>query len=39
MTMDLMGLKKENMADFVDDIVAVGEFIEMSRDAKITLFI
>lgn len=39
MTMDLMGLKKEDMADFVDDIVAVGEFIEMSRDAKITLFI
>ena len=39
MTFDLMGLRKEDMADFVDDVVAVGEFIEMARDAKITLFI
>lgn len=39
MTFDLMDLKKEDMADFVDDIWAVGEFIEMARDAKITFFI
>jgi peroxiredoxin family protein len=39
LTFDLMGLKKEDMADFVDDIVGVGEFIEMARDAKMTLFI
>jgi len=39
MTYDLMGLKKEDLADFVDDVVAVGEFIEMAREAKITLFI
>ena len=39
MTFDLMGLKKEHMADFVDDVVAVGEFIDMARDAKMTLFI
>lgn len=39
MTFDLMGLKKEDMADFVDDVVAVGEFIDMAKDAKMTLFI
>ncbi len=39
MTCDLMGVKKEDMADFVDDIVGVGEFIEIAKDAKMTLFI
>ena len=39
MTFDLMGLKKEDLADFVDDVVAVGEYVEMARDAQITLFI
>jgi peroxiredoxin family protein len=39
MTFDLMGMKKEDLADFVDDVVAVGEYIEMARDAQITLFI
>ncbi len=39
MTFDLMGLKKEDMADFVDDVVAVGEFVDMAKDAKMTLFI
>lgn len=39
MTFDLMGMKKEDLADFVDDVVAVGEFVEMAKDAKITLFI
>ncbi|MEM0457153.1 MAG: DsrE/DsrF/DrsH-like family protein [Nitrososphaerota archaeon] len=39
MTFDLMGMKKEDLADFVDDVVAVGEFINIAKDAKITLFI
>ncbi len=39
MTCDLMGVKKEDMSDLVDDIVGVGQFIEMARDAKMTLFI
>ena len=39
MTFDLMGMKKEDLADFVDDVVAVGEYTEMAKDANITLFI
>ncbi|MEM2873609.1 MAG: DsrE/DsrF/DrsH-like family protein [Nitrososphaerales archaeon] len=39
MTLDLLGLKKENLDDIVDDIMGVGEFIETARDSKITLFI
>ena len=39
MTFDLMGLKKEDLADFVDDVVAVGEYVEIAREAQITLFI
>ncbi|MDG7046266.1 MAG: DsrE/DsrF/DrsH-like family protein [Nitrososphaerota archaeon] len=39
MTYDLMGMKKEELDDMVDDIIAVGEFIDRARDAKITLFI
>ncbi len=39
MTLDLLGLKKENLDDMVDDIMGVGEFIETARDSKITLFI
>ncbi|MEM4545487.1 MAG: DsrE/DsrF/DrsH-like family protein [Nitrososphaerota archaeon] len=39
MTFDLMEMKKEDLADFVDDVVAVGEFINIAKDAKITLFI
>ena len=39
MTMDLMGMTKEHLADIVDDVVAVGEFIEIAKDSKINLFI
>ena len=39
MTYDLMGMKKEDLADIVDDVMAVGEFIDIAREAKFTLFI
>ncbi|MDG6997405.1 MAG: DsrE/DsrF/DrsH-like family protein [Nitrososphaerota archaeon] len=39
MTYDLMGFKKEDLADIVDDVIAVGEFVEMAKEAKTTLFI
>lgn len=39
MTYDLTDMKREDLDDIVDDIIAVGEFIERARDAKITLFI
>lgn len=39
MTFDLMGMRKEDLADFVDDVVAVGEFIDIAKDAKFVLFI
>ncbi|MGC9209194.1 MAG: DsrE/DsrF/DrsH-like family protein [Nitrososphaeria archaeon] len=39
MTYDLMGMKKEDLADIVDDVIGVGEFISIAREAKITLFI
>ncbi len=39
MTYDLMGMKKEDLADIVDDVIGVGEFIDIARNADITLFI
>jgi peroxiredoxin family protein len=39
MVMDLMGIKKEHLDPIVDDVVGVGEYIEMAKDSKITLFI
>ncbi|MGC9117165.1 MAG: DsrE/DsrF/DrsH-like family protein [Conexivisphaera sp.] len=39
MTYDLMGMKKEDLADIVDDVIGVGEFVDMARNADITLFI
>ncbi|MFP3214903.1 MAG: DsrE/DsrF/DrsH-like family protein [Nitrososphaeria archaeon] len=39
MTYDLLDMKKEDLADVVDDVIGVGEFISMAKDAKITLFI
>lgn len=39
MTYDLMNMKKEDLADIVDDVMAVGEFVDMAKDAKFTLFI
>ncbi|MDT7863060.1 MAG: DsrE/DsrF/DrsH-like family protein [Vulcanisaeta sp.] len=38
-TMELMKLRKEDLADFVDDIVGAATFLEMSSDANVTLFI
>ncbi len=39
MTYDLMSMKKEELADIVDDVIAVGEFVDIAKDAKFTLFI
>lgn len=39
MTYDLMGMKKQDLPDIVDDVMAVGEFVELAREAKVTLFI
>jgi peroxiredoxin family protein len=39
MTYDLMGLKKDDLVDIVDDVIGVGEFIDIAKDAKFTLFI
>ncbi len=39
MTLDLMGMRKEHLADIVDDVVGVGEFIDIAKDSKVTLFI
>jgi peroxiredoxin family protein len=38
-TYDLMGMKKEDLSEMVDDIIGVGKFIELATDAKISLFI
>lgn len=39
MTFDLMGMKKEDFTDIVDDVIGVGEFMDMAKDAKVNLFI
>lgn len=39
MTMDLFGLKIEDLEDIVDRVAGVGEFIETAREGQITLFI
>jgi len=38
-TYDLMGMKKEDLSEMVDDVIGVGKFVELATDAKITLFI
>jgi len=35
MTMDLMGIKREEMWDFVEDPIGAARFLELSADAKI----
>ncbi|MHA1487015.1 MAG: DsrE/DsrF/DrsH-like family protein [Promethearchaeota archaeon] len=35
MTMDLMGIKREEMWDFVEDPIGAAGFLELSADAKI----
>ena len=39
MTLDLMGLKKENLDPIVDDVVGVGEFVSEAKEGKMTLFV
>jgi peroxiredoxin family protein len=39
MTMDLFGLKLEDLEDVVDGVAGVGEFIATAKEGKMTLFI
>ncbi len=39
MTMDLFGLKLEDLEDVVDRVAGVGEFIETAKEGHTTLFI
>lgn len=39
MSMDIMGLQKEEFIDEVDEIVGVGTYLKKSKDADVTLFI
>ncbi|MCL4326320.1 MAG: DsrE/DsrF/DrsH-like family protein [Candidatus Thermoplasmatota archaeon] len=38
MTLDLMDMKKEDLDDIVEDVMGVGEFVELAKDGM-TLFI
>lgn len=35
MTVDLLGMKKEDLDPIIDDIVGVGEFVSMAKDGQI----
>lgn len=39
MSMDIMGLQKEEFIDEVDEIVGVGAYLKESKEANLTLFI
>ncbi|RZN45006.1 hypothetical protein EF808_07320 [archaeon] len=39
MSMDIMGLQKEEFIDEVDDIVGVGTYLKEAKDAEVNLFI
>ena len=39
MSMDIMGLQKEEFIDEIDDIVGVGTYLKASKEANLTLFI
>ena len=39
MTADLFGLSKDDFEDVVDDIIGVGEFVDLASAGKTTLFI
>ena len=39
MSMDIMGLQKEEFIDAVDDIVGIGAYLQESKGADVTLFI
>ena len=36
---DLMGIKKEDLDPIVKDVIGVSQFVDMSKDAKMTLFL
>ena len=38
-TMDLFGITKEDLDDIVDEVTGVANFIDMAKDAKISMFI
>ena len=38
-TMELLGVKKEDFEDFVDDIIGAATFLTIAKDADITLYI
>jgi peroxiredoxin family protein len=38
-TYDLFDMKKEDLADIIDGVVGVGEFLKKAKDSDITLFI
>ena len=38
-TYDLMGMKKEDLSEMVDDVLGVAMFVDAASDAKISLFI
>lgn len=39
MTLDLMGLTKEDLDPIIDDVVGVGEFVSNAKEGEITLFV
>lgn len=39
MTLDLMGMKKDDLDPMIDDVVGVGEFVSEAKDGEITLFL
>ena len=39
MSMDIFGLKKEDLEDVVDDVTGVSEFLSLAREGEVTLFI
>jgi peroxiredoxin family protein len=39
MTMELFGLKLEDLEDVVDEVTGVANFIERAKDSKISMFI
>jgi len=38
-TMGMLGVKKEDLLEFVDEVVGAATFLERSKDANVTLFI
>lgn len=39
MTYDLFNMKKEDLAEVIDGVVGVGDFLEKAKESSITLFI